>query len=330
VLIARAVLLFALSLALAAGTTAAAVRPPTLILFDVPHANGFGVVRPDGQDRRILSDTYTAGEWSPDGRRIAAHGPGGLSVLDDQGRLVRTLVAPPETVEAKWSPNGRWLTTLRQRCAPRPDAALCYDLWLVRADGSGTRRLVSARVLQVGTGSLHEWSPDGRTISYTGSIASAPAGSTRRWGIVLVSLTGRTVTRKAFRLAWGPTWAPDGGRLAFTRNQAIFVARRDGSHLRRLTWPSGLFQQPKWSPDGRRIAMLQTIRGGFSILVMDLHLHRARVGGVASPVELLWSPDSTRLAWTGVDGGEEKVFVAPADGTLAPEAITTGIAADWR
>ena len=328
-LIGRALLLLALSLALAAGTTAAAVRPPSLILFNLSHGDGFGVVRPDGQARRILSDAYTADEWSPDGRRIVARGPQDLVVLDDEGRLVRTLVAPPGTIDAKWSPNRRWVTALRQRCTPRPDSVLCYDLWLVRADGSGTRRLVSARVLRVGIGSLYEWSPDSRTIAYTGSVASAPAGSTRQWGIVVVSLTGRTVTRKAFHGAWGLTWAPD-GRLAFTRNSAIFVARRDGSHLRRLTWPSGLFQQPKWSPNGRRIAMLQTVRGGFSILVLDLHLHRARVATVASPVELLWSPDSTRLAWSEVAGGEEKVFVAPADGTFAPQAITTGIARDWR
>ena len=59
-----------------------------------------------------------------------------------------------------------------------------------------------------------------------------------------------------------PTWSPDGTRLLFESNQgapvtllyAIFVADKDGSHLRRLTpfeWNS---QHPVWSPDGKWIA----------------------------------------------------------------------------
>ncbi|NIQ85809.1 MAG: hypothetical protein GTN83_13545, partial [Acidobacteria bacterium] len=48
--------------------------------------------------------------------------------------------------------------------------------------------------------------------------------------------------------------SPDGGRLAFTALDRLWVANADGSGARRLTDSNASEHFPTWSPDGRWIA----------------------------------------------------------------------------
>ena len=259
IVVTLAVLAFAL--AVAPSTASSVARPSSLISFNQPyqHFNGFGVINPDGTGRRILSRDYSAWRWSPNGRQLVASGypPNRLVILDADGRLVRVLAAPDGFTSPKWSPDGRWLAGFTSRCDPPPGSGIsrrfCGDLWLVRADGRDQRLLVSAGVLSLGSGSLHEWAPDGRVLAYSGSPTSAQSGQPRYEGIVLVSTSGRTIVRGSFRNGAEPTWDPAGRRLAFSRGGHIYVVGRDGRGLHRLT-RNGRFSQPVWSPDGSRIA----------------------------------------------------------------------------
>jgi hypothetical protein len=63
----------------------------------------------------------------------------------------------------EWSPDGRWIVFERGR-----------DLWVVRRDGSGARRIVDFRGEDPAGVSTHRsiaWSPDGRFIVFTRTIA---------------------------------------------------------------------------------------------------------------------------------------------------------------
>jgi Tol biopolymer transport system component len=318
----------------ATGTAAKSTRSPSLILFNAPPEveTAFGVIRPSGEGRRMLSHDYSARRWSPNGRQILAYGgPTGLAILDEAAHLVRALPMDNEFLdEATWSPDGRWVAGTTTRCQPPRD--FCADLRLLRTDGTEDRVLVSAGLLALGSGVLYDWAPNGRALAYSGSPTSVLRGEPSYKGIVMVSLAGAKLTRKALRGGAEPSWAPSGRRLAFSRHGQIYSVRRDGRGLTRVSRGAGSLQ-PTWSPDGRRIAYLQNIRGGFAVQVLDLRRGRtARVARVSNKVPLVWSPKGARLTWSDFDAyyGTEHIFVARADGRGKPRQITEGWAPDWR
>jgi Tol biopolymer transport system component len=67
-----------------------------------------------------------------------------------------------------------------------------------------------------------------------------------------------TRARALLRDASAPSWSPDGTRLAFVSRRSgdeeVYVARADGTGVRRLTKLRGPDLSPTWSSDGRRLA----------------------------------------------------------------------------
>ena len=67
-----------------------------------------------------------------------------------------------------------------------------------------------------------------------------------------------TRARPLLREAYAPSWSPDGSRLAFVSRRSgdeeIYIARADGTGIRRLTKLPGADLGPNWSSDGRRLA----------------------------------------------------------------------------
>jgi dipeptidyl aminopeptidase/acylaminoacyl peptidase len=107
-----------------------------------------------------------------------------------------------------------------------------------------------------------------------------------------------------------PQWSPDGRRLAFTREDEIWIVEADGSRLTRVVAKPAGGHDPRWSPDGRRLAFLSRRRGWTQVWLIDAPVpRRGRPQRDPRPPEataitragvdvesIVWSPDGTRLA----------------------------------
>lgn len=177
-----------------------------------PHIHIFGV---RDSSRRLLNvaamdgDTVTWIEWSPRGNRIAfeSHrlvgGSGRISLhiinADGSGRV--TLLDSSMAIGLfSWSPQGDELAV--GRTIPDPNApvwTMLRPLWTFKADGSGSRVLVTDGVVH----NAPQWSPDGSSIAYARSIPLPQNGASRV--IELIDLR----TLKSNIVAWNaldPYW----------------------------------------------------------------------------------------------------------------------------
>jgi TolB protein len=122
--------------------------------------------------------------------------------------------------------------------------------------------------------------------------------------------------------------------LAFTLANGVYVARVDGSGMKRLTNLREFEYQPDWSPDGRKLLLRVDAaegRAGTGVYLVTVGRKRAlnlsEVSGVPGG-DPDWSPDGKRIAFVGKRNGEAHfgIYLMNADGSnpkrLAP--------ADWE
>jgi TolB protein len=215
------------------------------------------VINADGSGLRQLTRNALVDEepaWSPDGHKLAwsrwSDGTGeDVFVMKADGSDQQNLTQRPGNQGGpRWSPDGRAiLFTAVPLAQPRSPTLWPHrgDVYVINADGSGQRNLTHTRK----SGEFDpSWSPDGR-IAFSRQFG----GGVR---ILVMNADGggkRAVTPKFARSGdRGITgiWSPDGRRIAFDEDDAIYVINTDGSGLRRLAQNASVGD---WSPDGRKI-----------------------------------------------------------------------------
>lgn len=194
------------------------------------------------------------------------------------------------------------------------------DVWRISADGTQRTRLT-----REGTGVDPSWSADRRRLLFDGwrdgslHVLRVKDGHVRTLALALPF--GGT-TRFA---ASQPAWARD-GRIAFVlstgglflRPAGIFVAKSDGSSVRRVVDRGS---KPAWSPDGTRIAFTETVGVYGERDVAIVSADGGMPTRIASGVAPAWSADGRRIAF--FDGSTRKLTVVKVDGS-EPRVVADG------
>jgi Tol biopolymer transport system component len=198
------------------------------------------------------------------------------------------------------------------------------ELYLMRSDGTGLRRITSRG------GYSPAWSPDGKWLAFASNRSRPRHANASEIYVMRANGTAlRRVTRNGF-VDFGPAWAPDGKRLVLQSSNAsgtgIAVINVNGTGFRRLTHDSEA--GPAWSPDGTTIAYGgSTGPSGAGIWLMNPDGTNRRQltfppqhpeeEGVSNGADYSpeWSPDSGRIAFTRSYRGRNDIYTIRVDGT---------------
>ena len=191
-------------------------------------------------------------------------------------------------IEPAWSPNGIKIAFASRRAGT-------FDIYVMNADGTGTRSLTSTKE----NDSHPTWSSNGTMIAFTrgGSgdifVMNADGSDTRRISDPLAEEAD-------------PAWSPDGNWIAYVRRtpgtpvQEVWLARPDGSERHALTSQGAKAFTPAWSPDSTRIVFSSNkdseVFALYTIGVDGTGL-RSVVPTTDDNFEPAWSPDGSKIAY---------------------------------
>jgi len=293
--------------------------------------------------------------WTPDnkiGTLIRSKEEDALYTLPSQGGQATMVLYECDAMQPRWSPDGKQIfyTT-----PPKEGIERYYRLGLASVSargGSGKPlpkdpedKIISTLAFQGG----NRVSPDGKWI-ISAAVTPADTGYEMhfpRTKILKIAVDGSEstqITNKQGPYAdYCPSWSPDGKKVAFVRvnikdewepfgsEAGIYIISSSGGGSTLLTSVSGKFiNSPVWSPDGTMIAFLTSehdpTRSDPTMNVINVNTGESRVIGEVPAahvnIELVWSPDSKRIAFNDGEGKVIKVM-SIADGSI--EDIETNL-----
>jgi len=217
--------------------------------------------------------------WSPDGKRLGFTAGGNLYVATLEDGTIRALTTlPGDEFDAAWSPDSTRMSFTRDSSG----VGKFYDhgdtIWIV--DMEGRLESVDLMVPEFEDIGMPSWNPEGTQLAFWGyrrDDDDSTRGYNEVWltEVYTVDLeTGevRCLT-EGYELDFDywAAWTPDGARIAFTADEALYTVLPDGTDLAQIA----LFDQPMdgytlynsgftWAPGEKYLALLRFIEGDMS------------------------------------------------------------------
>jgi len=188
-----------------------------------------------------------------------------------------------------------------------PDGHDRYTVWIMDIDGSSPKKLTTKEGLYA------NWSPDGKTIVFSGRRNGT-------WEILTVPSEGgeETIISNNFMKRNKPGWgaicgySSDGKRIVYTyiREQVLYAMELETNTTTQVT-PSGeKYTQPSYSPDGSKSAVIKKVGDGYNLILIspDGQLVDSIAKRVISYSNPAWSGDGNELLFCGMVNGNQELF----------------------
>jgi Tol biopolymer transport system component len=203
------------------------------------------------------------------------------------------------------------------------------DLWWVDREGNNARVLVNCGADLC---TVPAWSPAGTRVAFSrepaGLSPGSPNGPPRVWTVDTASRQASPIYESSQVLGYGPTWSPDGRRLAFFDGSAQAIRLLDIGTGQEMLINTLMGTVGSWSPDGAAMAYNDlSLESGQPISTLSRADFAA---GAITPLTVqdesfadfgppAWSPDGEWLAVSvrTRDGGPGKqIWLMTPDGAL--------------
>jgi len=259
----------------------------------------------------VAAAHFEAPNWTRDGSALIFNQDGTLRRLTIGGGQPATINTDPETHcnnDHGISPDGQWLALSDSSAQDKQSRVYVVPI------GGGMPRQVTPD----GPSYWHGWSPDGKTLAFTGQRNG-------NFDIYAVPFAGGAETRltTAEGLDDGPEYSPDGAWIYFnserTGQMQIWRMKPDGSRQEQVVRDDSNDWFPHISPDGQWLVFIaydKSVTGHpagknvelrlMSMADQKVHVLTKLFGGQGTMNVPSWSPDSKKLAFVSYELLPEK------------------------
>lgn len=244
-------------------------------------------------------------KWSPNGYRIAYWGlrSGGqrdIWTIPAQGGEP-VLVTDDQALDWNpcWSPDGKYLYFASDRGGS-------MNFWRVPIDEKTGQPSRNYEAVTTPSGySQHlSFSRDGRQMAYVQRAETQTLNRIAFDPVNVKATASPEAIMQGTEYVTNPDLSPDNEWLTYSsqgsRQEDVFVIKRDGSSQRQLTNDRFNDRSPRWSPDGNRIAFYSDRSGRYEIWLINADgsgLQQLTFTSGASAVYPIWSPDGKYIVF---------------------------------
>jgi eukaryotic-like serine/threonine-protein kinase len=277
-----------------------------------------------GEHRNLVQGGMNP-RYSPSGHLVYAQGGSLMAVPFDPQRLAVTGTAVPVVegvLESAVTGAAQYGISATGSLVYVPGGVQATQLRLMWVSRNGAEQPLAAPVRAY---QFPRLSPDGRRVA-----VSIGEQEVQVW---LYDLSRETLTRLTFEgnTNTGPSWTPDGKRIAFGSSKEgpfnIFWQLADGSGgLERLTTSEFTHAPMSWSPDGQLLAFIEvnpTTQRDIWVLRMGDRKAQPFLRTRFDETSARFSPDGHWLAYVSSESGRFEIYVQPYPGPGGKWQIST-------